>query len=263
MIDWVHELPPVLGATFVCGGFLVVTLLGSALLQPAVGRLLKGERDPNTLVGLLLSTFALYYGVLLALLSIAVFANYDKAKDSIGQEASSIVALYRDVSGYPEPIRTSLAETLRLYLDEETGPGWADQQRDRTSARGMLLVDEISRQLSSFKPNHEAGEEALHRETLRTFDEFVERRRTRIQAGGTSIQTVIWYVVLIGAALNVFILWLFDLKRTSHFVIGGVLTIFIGLVVYMVAVLDQPFRGAHGLKPDDLVLARRQMDPRP
>ena len=73
---------------------------------------------------------------------------------------------------------------------------------------------------------------------------------------------MIWYVVLIGAVLNVFVLWLFDLKRTSHFVLGGVLTIFIGLVVYMVAILDQPFRGAHGLKPDDLILARRQMDPR-
>jgi lipid-A-disaccharide synthase-like uncharacterized protein len=104
--------------------------------------------------------------------------------------------------------------------------------------------------------------DVLHRETLRAFNEFVERRRARIQAGGTSIPVVIWYVVLIGAALNVFILWLFDLNRTSHFVIGGVLTIFIGLVVYMVAVLDQPFRGAHGIQPEDLIQARAQMNPR-
>jgi len=262
VIDWLHELPPVLGAGFVCGCFLVATLLGSAYLQPAVARLLQGEKDPNTLVGLLLSTFALYYGVLLALLSIAVFANYDKAKDSVGQEATSLIALYRDINGYPEPIRTSMAETLRRYVDEEAGPGWREQQQDRASRSGMMLVDDLNRQLLSFKPNREAGEDVLHRETLRAFGEFVERRRTRIQAAGTSVPPVIWYVVLIGAALNVFILWLFDLKRTSHFIIGGVLTIFIGLVVYMVAVLDQPFRGAHGLPPDDLLQARQQMNPR-
>jgi hypothetical protein len=81
----------------------VPTLIGSAFLQPLVGQLLRGEKNPNTLVGLLLNAFALYYGVLLALLSIAVFDNYDKARDAIGQEASSIVALYRNVSGYPEP----------------------------------------------------------------------------------------------------------------------------------------------------------------
>jgi hypothetical protein len=262
VIDWLHGLPLALGAAFVCACFLVPTLIGSAFLQPIIGRLLQGEKDPNTLVGLLLNAFALYFGVLLALLSIAVFANYDKAKDSIGGEASSIIALYRDVGGYPEPIRTSLMETLRRYLDEETGPGWSEQHRGQVSSQGTLLVDEFSRQLSNFRPDRESGESMVHQEALRTFSEFVERRRIRIQAAETSIPTVIWYVVLVGAVLNVFVLWLFDLNRTSHFVLSGVLTIFIGLVVYMVAVLDQPFRGAHGLQPDDLVLARQQMNPR-
>jgi hypothetical protein len=262
VIDWVHELPPVLGAAFVCGVFLAATLLGSIFLQPRIGRLLKDERDSNMLVGLLLSTFALYYGVLLALLSIAVFANYDKAKDAVGQEASAVAALYRDFSGYSEPARSSLQDVLRRYIEEETGPGWGEQRRDRASTPGILLVDELSRQLLSFKPDRTAGEDALHRETLRTFDEFLERRRTRTQAGGTSIPPVIWNVVLIGAGLNILVLWLFDLRRSSHYVIGGILTVFIGLVVYMVAVLDQPFRGAHGLTPDDLVRVGEQMVPR-
>jgi len=240
VIDWLHDLPPVIGAAFVCGCFVVPTLLGSVLLQPRVGRLLRGEKDSNALVGLLLNVFSLYYGVLLALLSIAVFDNYDRAKDAIGQEASSLVALYRDASGYPEPTRTSMVEILRRYVDEEAGPGWRAQRHGDVAPAGVLLIDEVGRQLSSFKPR-EPAEDALHRETLRTFNEFVERRRNRIQAGGTSIPPVIWYVVLIGAALNIFVLWMFNLKRTTHFLFGGVLTIFIGLVVYMVAVLDQPF----------------------
>jgi hypothetical protein len=262
-MDWLHELPIVMGAGIVCAAFLVPTLIGSVLLQPTLGRLLQGERDPNTLVGLLLNSFTLYYGVLLALLSIAVFDNYTKAQDAVGREASSVITLYRDVGGYPEPARTSLMDVLRQYVDEESGPGWRAQQRDQTSSRGASLIDQLGRQLMGFKPNREAGEDLLHRETLRTFDEFVERRRLRIQAAGTSIPTVIWYVVLIGAALNVFVLWLFDFKRTTHFVVGGVLTIFIGLVIYMVAALDRPFRGAHGLQPADFVHAREQMNPRP
>jgi hypothetical protein len=262
VIDWLHELPLVLGAALVCSCFVLPTLLGSVYLQPSVGRLLAGEKDTNTVVGLLLNALSLYYGVLLALLSIAVFENYDRAKETIGQEASSIVALYRNVSSYPEPVRASLMQTLRQYLDEETGTGWSEQHRGRVSSRGVMLVDDLSRQLSTFRPNREAGEDALHQETLRTFTEFVERRRNRIQAGETSIPPVIWYVVLAGAALNVLVLWMFDLNRTTHFILAGVLTTFIGLVVYMVAVLDQPFRGTHGLPPDDLIQARQQMNPR-
>src|SRR3954466_10907664 len=58
----------------------------------------------------------------LGLLSIAVFDNYDKAQDTISREAASIVALYRNLSGYPEPTRTALIDTLRRYVEEETGP---------------------------------------------------------------------------------------------------------------------------------------------
>lgn len=259
MINWLHELPVALGATTVCLSFLLPTLIGSAFLQPAVGRLLRDEAAPNKLVGLLLNTFSLYYGVLLALLSIAVFDNYDKARDAAGREASSLMALYRDVRSYPEPVRTSLHDILVRYIDEETGPGWHDQRRGEPSRWGTSLVDELSRTLMEFKPDPQAGNEAAHRETLRMLNEFLERRRLRIEAAGTKIPPVIWYVVLIGAALNVLVLWLFDLKRTTHFILEGVLTIFIGLVIYMVAALDQPFRGAHGLDPVDLIQIRQQM----
>jgi hypothetical protein len=263
VIDRLHQLPIVMGAVIVCFLFLVPTLIGSALLQPAVGRLLRDERDPNTVVGLLLNAFSLYYGVLLALLSIAVFENYGKAQDAVGREASSIIALYRTFSGYPEATRTSLSDTLRQYVDEETGPGWASQRSNQASTRGTLLVDQLSRQLLGFRPNRDAGEDLIHQAALRIFEDFIEQRRLRIQAAGTSIPRVIWSVVIVGAGLNVFILWLFDLKRTTHFLLGGVLMIFVGLVVYMVSVLDRPFHGAHGLQPDDLVQARQQMIPRP
>ena len=262
VVEWLHDWPTALGAAFVIACFLVPALVGSVLLQPIVGRLLAGERDPNTPVGLLFSAFTLYYGVLLALLSIAVFENYGKAQDTISREASGVIALYRDLGGYPEPVRTNMIGVLRRYVDEETGPGWRDQRVNRASAPGLILVDDLSRLLLSFKPDRQIGEDILHQETLRAFAEFVDRRRMRIQAAGTSIPSIIWYVVLIGAVLNVFVLWLFEFGRTTHLILSGVLALFVGIVVYMVAVLDQPFRGVHGLQPEDLVVARQQISPR-
>lgn len=260
MIEWLHDLPLPLGAAFVCIAFLVPTLIGSIVLQPAVARLLHGEKSANTLVGLLLNSYTLFYGVLLALLSIAVYQNYGTAQDAVGREASSLFALYRNVRAYPEPIRSALMEDLRRYVDEEAGPGWQEQQRDRVSVPGRRIVDQLGDRLMHFGPNRDSGEYLLHEQTLRVFDDFIERRRARIQAAGTNIPRILWYVVIVGAVLNVFVLWLFDLKRTTHLIFGGVLMAFIGLVIYMVAVLDRPFRGGHGLKPHDLVHARQQMD---
>ncbi len=188
MIDWLHDLPPLQGAALVICVFLLPTLIGSILFQPMVGWLVSREKNANTPVGFLLNAFTLYYGVLLALLSIAVFENYNKAQDAIAREASSLIALYRNVIGYPEPMRASLVDNLRRYVEEETTPAaWRARSPDEFSTAGTSLVDEINRQLVTFKPEDQSRDEALHAATLRSFNDFIGRRRERIQAMGTSI----------------------------------------------------------------------------
>src|SRR4051812_37443125 len=140
VIDWLHEWPTVLGAGFIVACFLVPTLIGSAFLQPVIARLLRGEKEPNTPVALLLNAFTLYYGVLLALLSIAVFENYNKAQDTISREAASIVALYRNLGGYPEPIakpaRTSFTgRRCGASASSSTAAARASRRAGRASRR--------------------------------------------------------------------------------------------------------------------------------
>jgi len=119
LINWLHELPVVVGAALIILFFLVPTIIGVSLLQPIIVRLLRREKDPSLPVGYLLNAFTLYYAVLLALLSVAVFENYNKANDAVGREATAIVAFYRDLRGYPEPARSELIGLLQRYLDEE------------------------------------------------------------------------------------------------------------------------------------------------
>lgn len=261
MVNWLHELPVVVGAGLVILLFLVPTVVGAWLLQPVIGRLLRREKDPNLPVGFLLNAFTLYYAVLLALLSVAVFENYNKASDAVGREASAIVAFYRDLRGYPQPARGELIGLLQRYLDEETGPGWTSQQSGETAASTTALVNEIDHRITSVRPEGASGDEALHFNTLARFNDWVEKRRARIQAGQTHIPLLLWYVVLIGAALNVVVMWLFDLGRLTHMIVSGVLISFIAIVVYMVAMLDRPFIGPDGIGPDYLVHASRQIRP--
>ena len=48
-----------------------------------------------------------------------------------------------------------------------------------------------------------------------------------------------WFIVLVGAFMNVMVIWMFDLKPSTHAVIGGTISMFVGLVIYMIAVLDR------------------------
>jgi hypothetical protein len=132
------------------------------------------------------------------------------------------------------------------------------QKAGKASPEGASLVDELGHLLQGFNPGT-AGEQALHDNTLRLLSDFVDRRQQRIDASGTSIPGILWFVVLTGAAVNAVTLWLFDLDRQTHLVIGSCLSLFIGIIVYMIAMLDQPFSGDLGLLPDSLVSARQQL----
>jgi hypothetical protein len=257
MLDWLHDLPTALGLLIVCAAFVAPTLLGSFLLQPSVARVFKGERDINTVLGFLLNAFALYFGVLLALLSIAVFENHNKAEDAVHREAAGLIKLYRDMRGYPEPVRTELSAALHKYVDHVVGPGWLAQARGEAAPGEIAIMNELHHKLTGFQPGG-VGESLLHAQTLRTLDDFVEHRRLRIAAGGSAIPKIMWFVVLCGAAMNVVVIWMFDLRPSTHAIIGGSLSLFIGLVIYMVAVLDAPFKGRHGLKPDAIAAIHAQ-----
>ncbi|MDT3687631.1 MAG: DUF4239 domain-containing protein [Pseudorhodoplanes sp.] len=252
MLDWLHDLPQALGALLVCAAFVLPTLVGSWLLQPSVARIFRGENDINTVLGFLLNAFALYFGVLLALLSIAVFENHSKAQDAVDREAAGLIKLYRDVRQYPEPAAKEMAGILHRYTDEVINRGWALQATGEFSRAEIALVTELHAALARFQPGG-ASESLLHAQTLSALDEFVEARRLRISAGGSSIPRIMWVIVLCGAVLNAVVIWMFDMRRTTHAIIGGTLSLFIGLVIYMIASLDEPFRGPHGIKPDAII----------
>lgn len=257
ILTWLHDLPFIAGLAIVCATFVVPTLVGSYLLQPKVAKLCRGERDINTILGFVLNAFALYFGVLLALLSIAVFENHNKAEDAVVREAVAIVKLYRDIRSYPEDARPELASILDRYVDETIGPGWKLQAQGKANVKEIEILTELHRMLGQFAPS-QAGEIVRYAETLRVMDDFVEARRLRISAGTSSIPRIMWFVVLIGAAMNTILIWMFDLRPFTHAVIGGSLSMFIALVIYMIAVLDAPFKGAYGVKPDAIAAVHAQ-----
>lgn len=257
MLNVLHALPLAAGIAAVCAAFLLPTLLGCATLQPRLARMFRGERDINTVLGFVLNALALYFGVLIALLSIAVYENYNKAHDAVDREASSIVRLYRDLRQYPEPLRKNLLSAMHSYVEDEIGPGWEAQQRGRIDPQEMGMMNDLRDALGGFEPST-PRETVLHAQTLRSFADFTESRRARIAAGAASVPHIMWYVVLAGAVMNIVVIWLFDLRRSTHAIVGGTIALFISLVIYMIAILDEPFRGRNGIRPEAIAVVHEQ-----
>jgi hypothetical protein len=58
------------------------------------------------------------------------------------------------------------------------------------------------------------------------------------------------YVVVIGALLNILLVWLFDMRLIAQLFLGGVLSFFIAMVVALIAAMDHPYRGEVSIGSD-------------
>ena len=257
MFYWIYDVPALWVIVLFEAVFVGVCWLGTLFLRPSARSWLGQEPRLNDMLAAFLQYFGVIYGLLLGLLAVATYQNRLDVAKSNANEASSLSALYRNITAYPEPSRTELQNLLKehtRYLIEDAWP----QQR-----KGIVPVDELHRitalqaQLALFEPQTKA-QELLHENTLRQFNTFYEDRRARIYSLTSGIPAILWYTLAVGALINMILLWLFDLHPRAHCVLGGLISFYLGTVISVIALMDHPYRGELGLSPDAFQLIYHQ-----
>ena len=105
-MDFLFDLPLILS-----GPALIAILVGLSLLglewfrRTQLPRLRFGEKDGDFCAAMVASIMV-FYGLATALTAVNVWETYVRVEEITKQEASSLAVLYRNVSEYPDPIRT-------------------------------------------------------------------------------------------------------------------------------------------------------------
>jgi hypothetical protein len=76
-----------------------------------------------------LQYFGIIYGLLLGLLAVGAYQNHAETRRSVVAEAAALAALYRDISGYPEPYRADLKALVREYVRWTIEEAWAKHRQ--------------------------------------------------------------------------------------------------------------------------------------
>ena len=116
-------------------------------------------------------------------------------------------------------------------------------------AEGIKKVLAFRESLRAFEPQT-LGQAVFHAETLRQLDAFYEARRIRVHDVHSGIPAVMWYVVIVGGLINLSIVWLFDMRLITQLFLGGMLAFFMGTMIFLIAAMDNPYKGEVSVKPD-------------
>lgn len=251
MFSWMYDAPSLQLAGFMSGVSVAVMWLGIVFVKPFFRLLFRHQPDTNSVVGNTLSSYSLFYGLLLGLISVATYQNFSSLSDNVSKEASVIAVLYRDFTSYDPPFREELQNRMRAYVRTTIDEDWAVQRRGLVPAGGSAKVTDLYKKLTAYEPQR-AGQQILHTQTMREFSSFIETRRTRLANIPGGIPGALWYVVLMGAALNILLFWMFDMRFLIHLLLGGIVAFFLGVVMFIIVSLDSPFRGDVSVGPDPL-----------
>jgi hypothetical protein len=258
---WVYDLPKWLFCLLTITFFLTIALTGQRLLQGLL-RDWMGEADHgrhNEVVGHYLAAYGVFYGITLGLISAATWANYFEAETKVAEEAAAMAALFRDLSGYPEPSRTELMDSLRDYLRYEINEAWAAQRRGLVPRSGAGRIGVFQQRLLNFEPTTER-QKTLHEGVGTQFTRLSELRQLRLESVTAGLSAALWWVIFIGAVLNIALTWLFVTeKKLFHDLLTGLLATLLGLLIFLLASLDNPYRGQYSVDPEAFVLVYEQL----
>jgi len=256
---WIYDLPYWGGALLLSAVFLGFTWLGIVLVRPWVRRNAADQPGWNTLIGAIFAGYVVFYGITLALIAISTIQNFTATNQTAGREAAALGTLYRDVSSYPDPIRGDLQAMLRDYTRYVIEEAWPAQRRGDIPEGGTELTTAFQDRLLSFQPQTRA-EETLHVETVGQFSDFVDYRRQRLHSVSIGLPAPLWIVVGAGAVLNTVLICLFGVERLIvHLIIGGILPLFVALLISLMVEMDAPFRGEVSIGPEAFQIVQRSL----
>jgi hypothetical protein len=241
-------------------GVCLAALAGLELVQ----RLVPSEtrQQHNEVAGFLYAVVGVVYAVLLALLVIAVWEQYEKALETVESEADTVADIAWLASRLPETERYQLQEDARSYAQEVVDQEWPLMEQGIEGERGTPeawnLMDDMRATLQEFEPST-AAEQNLHAEGLDQIDRLGDDRRIRFVAAEEGIPGVLWAVLVFGAVVVVGFTYLFGLRNSwAHRLMVMSLTAVIVLVLFTIGVLEHPFSGGASLEPEafELILER-------
>jgi hypothetical protein len=258
MFSWIFDFPASLMAVVFGFGAMALALAGMFLVRPFFHRWIHGQSRTNEMVSLSMASFSVFYGILLGLVAVGVYANFAAASDNVTQEASSLAGLYSDASAFSEPNRSTILADLRAYAKATIEVDWPAQSKGLVPSQGTAAMATIQKDLEAVHPT-EKSDEIAYAEAFGQYEKLVELRSNRLTAINAGIPFLLWWVLWIGAFLSICLIWMLDMETHIHGILTAVLSLFLGIVIFVIIDLDKPFRGASIAGPDPYELVYHQL----
>jgi hypothetical protein len=259
MPEFLFHLPFSIAALLIIVSIAAYSLVGLAITRRWILPRLKVDGGDSDFTGAMVQAVMVFYGLAVALVAVSVWETHAEVSGLVTEEASRIGGIYRDASGYPEPVRSELRDELLGYTNYLIDEAWPLGSEGKKATRGIEWMNRFQTSLCSFEPRTE-GQKCLHGEALAAFNRLIEARRLRLDAMDTRLPPELWFIINFGACVSLAATFFFKVRDVwLHRIQVLLLAVFIGLVISMILAFDRPFLGDLGIGSEPYQVIRDQL----
>jgi uncharacterized membrane protein len=236
--------------------FVLASVAGLVLVQRLVP--IELRKQHNDVAGFIYAVLGIAYAVLLGLVVVAAWEQFQTARNTANREADELAELFWLGHRLPPAEGHRLQELTRSYARVVVDEEWSLMANGESSPRAWALIDEIRLTVQNQDPDTDA-EQVLYDQGLERVHDLADARRDRLVEAREGIPGILWVVLVVGAIVTVGFTYLFGMdSNTTHTLMVALLALVIGLVLFTIGSLEYPFSGAVRLGPDafNLVLNR-------
>jgi hypothetical protein len=237
----------VVGLAVVVGTPLIAVLGLLAVRRMVSIETLEAHQD---VAGFVYAAVGVVYAVLLGLVVIAVWGDFEEARGIEEREGNALHGLYRLAPVLPPASRAGLRESVRGYTRLVIEDEWATMARGRESARTQEAFDRLWLGFLEVEPASQR-EVAAYQEALTRLNDLGDARRSRLLASRRTLPVVLWTALLGGAAATTGFTYFFGVRRLpAQALMTATLGAIIGLALFVILAMDLPYTGDAGIGPE-------------
>jgi len=212
-------------------------------------------RAHNEVVGYVFSVVGGFYGLLLGFVVFFVWDALNQAQADASREGSLARAFYRDIRYFPDTVETKpLMDSYLKYVDFVVDEEYPTMERlEPLGALSRATFNDVFRQMELLYV-HEPKVEPM----FSNLNELATYRSLRQTDASAEIPVEIWVPLLLGGLITMLFATMINMQSTRlHIMVNGLLGAFIGLVFFIILILDHPFTGQIKIEPTEYGIIKK------
>lgn len=217
---------------------ITVSLCGMYAFDNIFGGVFGEEGDTGTYISIVSIAVALITAFMVS----NEWQTFAKNKEALTKEADSVFILIKmleSMKGTQKPIDVA-KKYLKSVVEEEF-----PQMADGNLSESNVYLEELQKLIYESSDN----EHVLYDKTIDSVNELIRFRRERYFESYEGTPKELWWMLLIGFSLIIFISWFLKGNQPYRIAMTTMSAITYASMAFLVVALDYPFKGEFGLKP--------------